>query len=77
MPASTNYGHDDSNVREQSCGYSITSSARESTIGVISTPIILAVLMLITSSYLVGACTGKSAAFSPLRIHLPSQECPA
>src|SRR5262249_42882489 len=28
----------------------------------------LAVLRLITSSYLVGACTGKSAGFAPLRI---------
>jgi hypothetical protein len=28
----------------------------------------LAVLMLMTSSYLFGACTGKSAGFSPLRM---------
>ena len=28
----------------------------------------LAVLMLITNSYFVGACTGRSAGFSPLRI---------
>jgi len=29
---------------------------------------VLAVLRLITSSYLVGACTGRSAGFSPLRM---------
>jgi hypothetical protein len=28
----------------------------------------LAVLRLITNSYLVGACTGRSAGFSPLRM---------
>src|SRR6516225_4639460 len=31
----------------------------------------LGVLRLITSSYLVGACTGRSAGFSPLRIRSP------
>ena len=31
-------------------------------------PIALAVLRLITSSYLVGACTGRSAGFSPRRM---------
>ena len=48
--------------------HSITSSARASTVGGISSPSALAVLRLITSSYLVGACTGKSAGFSPLRM---------
>jgi hypothetical protein len=33
-----------------------------------SRPSVLAVLRLITSSYLVGACTGKSAVFSPNEI---------
>ena len=33
-----------------------------------SSPIDFAALRLIASSYLVGACTGKSAGFSPLRI---------
>ena len=33
-----------------------------------SRPSALAVLRLITSSYLVGACTGRSAGFSPLRM---------
>src|SRR5262249_58990107 len=43
--------------------HSITSSARASTAAGISRPSALAVLRLITSSYLVGACTGKSAGF--------------
>src|SRR5262245_56426596 len=41
--------------------HSITSSARASSVGGISRPSALAVFMLITSSYLVGACTGRSA----------------
>jgi hypothetical protein len=49
--------------------YSITSSARASSVGGTSRPSALAVLRLITSSYLVGACTGRSAGFSPLRTH--------
>src|SRR5262249_52687885 len=48
--------------------HSITSSARASSVGGTSRPSALAVLRLITSSYLVGACTGRSAGFSPLRI---------
>ena len=48
--------------------YSITSSARASTEGGIVRPRALAVLRLITSSYLVGDCTGRSAGFSPLRM---------
>jgi hypothetical protein len=48
--------------------YSITSSARaRSAVGNVR-PIALAVLRLITSSYLVGTCTGRSAGFSPLRM---------
>src|SRR5262249_3694895 len=47
--------------------HSMTSSARASTVGGMSRPRALAVLRLITSSYLVGACTGRSAGFSPLR----------
>ena len=49
-------------------GYSITSSARASKVGGTSRPSAFAVLRLITSSYLVGACTGKSAGLSPLRM---------
>src|SRR5262249_32029236 len=47
--------------------HSITSSARASTVVGISRPSAFAVLRLTTSSYLVGACTGRSAGFSPLR----------
>src|SRR5262249_49610942 len=50
--------------------HSITSSARASSDGGTSTPSALAVLRLITSSYLIGAWTGRSAGFSPLRISL-------
>src|SRR5262245_2378537 len=48
--------------------HSITSSALASKVAGISIPIALAVLRLITSSYLVGACTGRLAGFSPLKI---------
>src|SRR5262249_34600117 len=48
--------------------HSITSSARASKVGGTSRPRAFAVLRLITSSYLVGACTGRSAGFSPLRM---------
>src|SRR5262245_53616643 len=50
------------------CNHSITSSARASTLAGISMPSAFAVLRLITNSYLVGACTGSSAGFSPLRM---------
>src|SRR5262245_4098642 len=46
--------------------HSITSSARASKLSGTVRPRALAVLRLITSSYLVGACTGRSAGFSPL-----------
>jgi hypothetical protein len=49
-------------------GYSITSSALASKVGATVSPSTLAVLRLMTSSYLVGACTGSSAGFSPLRM---------
>src|SRR6266436_3617590 len=48
--------------------HSITSSARASSVGGISRPSAFAVLRLITNSYLVGACTGRLAGFSPLRM---------
>ena len=48
--------------------HSITSSARASSVGGTVRPSAFAVLRLITSSYLVGACTGRSAGFSPLRM---------
>jgi tripartite-type tricarboxylate transporter receptor subunit TctC len=47
--------------------YSITSSARASSDGGTSRPSVLAVLRLRIVSYLVGACTGRSAGFSPFR----------
>jgi len=53
---------------QQSRLYSITSSARASSMGGISMLSARAVLRLMTSSYLVGACTGRSAGFSPLRM---------
>src|SRR5262249_14830605 len=53
---------------EPAAYHSITSSARASSDGGTSRPRALAVLRLIASSNLVGACTGRSAAFSPLRI---------
>jgi hypothetical protein len=48
--------------------YSITSSARASSVGGTVRPSAFAVLRLIASSYLVAFCTGKSAGFSPLRM---------
>src|SRR5262245_65141226 len=43
--------------------HSITSSARATSVGGISRPSAFAVLRLMTSSYFVGACTGRSAGF--------------
>ena len=48
--------------------YSITSSARASSVGGIVRPSAFAVLRLMTSSKVVACCTGRSAGFSPLRI---------
>src|SRR6202040_3568635 len=48
--------------------YSITSSARASSDGGMVRPSALAVFRLIANSYVVGACTGRAAAFSPLRM---------
>ena len=46
--------------------HSITSSARASTVAGMSRPSAWAVFRLMTRSYLVGACTGRSDGFSPL-----------
>src|ERR1700747_1183664 len=46
--------------------HSITSSARPSSVGGTSMPSAFAALRLMTNSYLVGTCTGRSAGFSPL-----------
>ena len=52
---------------KQHC-YSITSSARPSSdIGTVR-PSAFAVFRLTSSSYFVGACTGRSAGFSPFRM---------
>ena len=48
--------------------YSITSSARASTVAGISRPSDLAAFRLMTNSNLVGRITGRSAGFSPLRM---------
>src|SRR5262249_40070718 len=48
--------------------HSITSSASASSGGGTVRPSIRAVLRLIASSYFTGACTGRSAGFSPLRM---------
>src|SRR6516225_7008432 len=48
--------------------HSITSSARVSRLSGTVRPSAFAVLRLIASSYLVDACTGRSAGFSPLRM---------
>src|SRR6266446_2690992 len=48
--------------------YSITLSARASSVGGTARPRSLAVLRLMVSSYLVGTCTGRSAGFVPLRM---------
>src|SRR5512132_597017 len=48
--------------------HSITSSARASSVGGTSRPSAFAAFRLITSSYLVGACTGRSAGLAPLRM---------
>src|SRR5262249_53506251 len=53
---------------ELAAPHSITSSARASTVVGTSRPSVLAVFRLIVSTYLVGACTGRSAGFSPLRM---------
>src|SRR5262245_18772874 len=47
--------------------HSITSSARASSVGGTSRPSALAVLRLITNSYLVGCCTGRSAGLALFR----------
>jgi hypothetical protein len=55
-------------LRQLAPPHSITSSALASNLGGTSRPIAFAAFRLITKPYLVGACTGKSAGFSPLKI---------
>src|SRR5262245_64427075 len=61
-------GQKRTHATQQTNLYSITSSARAGTDGGMVRPMALAVLRLITNSYLVGDCTGRSAGFSPLRM---------
>src|SRR5262249_41458812 len=53
--------------RQHLC-YSISSSARASSDGGTINPSVPAVLTLMTSWYFVGACTGRLAGFSPLKM---------
>jgi hypothetical protein len=50
------------------CGYSITSSARASSVGGTSRPSALAILRLMTSTNLTGAWTGSSLGLAPFII---------
>src|SRR5262249_19048404 len=50
--------------------HSITSSARARSVGGMVRPSAFAVLRLMASSYLFGACTGRSAGFAPFNIRL-------
>jgi hypothetical protein len=54
-------------VQQSNIDYSITSSARASSIGGTVRPSAMTVGRLMTSSNLVGCTTGRSAGFSPLR----------
>src|SRR5262249_50684297 len=53
---------------ELAAPHSITSSARASSVGGTVRPSAFAVLRLSTKSYLTGACTGRAAGLSPLRM---------
>src|SRR5262249_25495177 len=53
---------------ERAAPHSITSSARASSVGGTVRPSAFAVLRLSTKSYLTGACTGRAAGLSPLRM---------
>src|SRR5262249_52131921 len=57
-----------SNMRGTSCGYSITSSARASSVGGTVRPSALAVVRLMTRSNLIGCSTGMSPGLAPRRI---------
>jgi hypothetical protein len=49
-------------------GYSVTSSARASSVGAMSRPSVFAAFRLMTSSNLTGCSTGRSPGFAPRRI---------
>ena len=54
--------------QQRTFAYSITSSALASSVGGTVRPSAFAVFRLMTIWYFVGACTGMSAGFSPLRM---------
>src|SRR6516165_6947682 len=60
--------HFRTHASQQTASYSITSSAVARSAGGTVSPSALAVLRLTTNSYLMGACTGRSAGFAPLRM---------
>ena len=57
-------------TRSRAIRYWITSSAVANSVSGMVRPSVLAVLRLMTSSNLVGFCTGSSAGLSPLRTRL-------
>src|SRR5262249_34468701 len=59
---------DSCTAADTSLVYSITSSARASSVDGISRPRAFAVVMFMTRSNLVGCSTGRSAGFAPRRI---------
>ena len=61
-------GHNRTRAPQQNACYSITSSAMEKTPEGMARPSAFAVLRLMSSSNLVGCCTGNSAGLVPLRI---------
>ena len=61
-------GHEPTRAPQQKLVYSITSSARASSVGGTVRPSALAVLRLMINKNLVGKATGRSAGLAPLRI---------
>jgi hypothetical protein len=68
VPGAAVKGHELTCAPQQTQSYSITSSAMVSSDGGTVRPVALAVFRLTMSLYSVGACTGRSAGFSPLRM---------
>jgi hypothetical protein len=62
------YTHGDTKLKAYMVYDDQMAGRRPAVVGGTSRPSAWAVLRLITSSYLVGACTGRSAGFSPLRM---------
>src|SRR5260370_41328666 len=66
-PGLTHSGHSPADRLEAQAPHSITSSARESSVGGMSRPSALAVGRLMTGSNLVDCTTGRAARFAPFR----------